>query len=52
MIISPEGEILDICDISAEALECEDIKSSTYSECALDYDFLAETIEEVWEWED
>jgi hypothetical protein len=52
MIISPEGEVLDICDISAEALECEDIKSSTYSECAPDYDFLAETLEEAWEWED
>lgn len=52
VIFSADGEVLDICDISAVALECEDIKSSTFNECAPDYDFLTEALEQAMEWEE
>lgn len=52
VIISADGEVLDICEISAMAMECEDIKSSTFNECAPDYDFLAETLEQAMEWKE
>ncbi len=52
MILSPEGEVTDICNIRAEGLECADIKHSTFNECAPDYDFLTDEIERAWEWEE
>ena len=43
------GVITDICDITAEGLESEGVKSSTWSSCSPNYDLLADALAEELE---
>lgn len=52
LIFNKDGQLEDIVDLYAEGLESESIRSSSYDECAPDYDFLEDEIQNTFSWEE